>query len=192
MDRSLRLREAILKGWPSLSPGLVRGTTSPAPTLGLRQKGSTLKALNQPATAAIASTLSETSAKVDQVGFGKPEACDNPSRWLSARSARYHRKNIQTVYPAGVSPSMVPLRGRLKRRWISGGIACRLNHRLGLSHSSGMLKTRIRQLSQRSLSGLCVSPPTQGRRCCANPGLNDCNPVGVAAATDLSVNKLQI
>ena len=160
MDRLMVIGKAILKGWPSLSPGLVRGTTSPAPTLGLRQKGSTLKGLNQSTNARIASTLSETSAKVDQVGFGKPEACDNPSRWLSARSARYHRKNIQTVYPAGVSPSMVPLRGRLKRRWISGGIACRLNHRLGLSHSSGMLKTRIRQLSQRSLSGLSVSQPT--------------------------------
>ena len=73
---------------------------------------------------------------------------------------------------------MVPLRGRPKRGLIAGGIACWLNHRLGLLHSSGMLKTRIRQLSQRSLSGLSVSQPTQGRRCCANPGLYDCNPVG--------------
>ncbi len=32
-----------------------------------------------------------------------------------------------------------------------------------------------------TLSGLSVSQPTQGRRWCANPGLNDCNPVGVAA-----------
>jgi hypothetical protein len=32
-----------------------------------------------------------------------------------------------------------------------------------------------------TLSGLYVSTPTQGRRCCANPGLSDCNPVGVAA-----------
>ena len=148
MDRSLRFGEAILKG------------------------------LNPSATAEGASTLSESSAKVDLVGFGKPEACDNPSRWLSARSVRYHRKSIKTVYPRGVSPSVVPLRGRQKRRSISGGIACRLNHRLGLLHSSGMLKTRIKRLSQRTLSGLYASQATQGRRCCANPGLYDCNPVG--------------
>ena len=72
--------------------------------------------------ALFSATLLEISAKVDQVGFGKPEACDNRSRWLSARSARYHRKGIKIVYPAGVSPSVVPLWGKPKRRSISGGI----------------------------------------------------------------------
>ncbi len=58
MDRSLVLGKAILKGWPSLSPGLARGTTSHAPTLGQRQRGPTLKGLNQPTTVETASTLS--------------------------------------------------------------------------------------------------------------------------------------
>jgi len=95
MERSSILGEAILKGWPSLSPGLVRGTTSHAPTLGQRQRGPTLKGLNQSTTDGIASTP----------------------------------------------------------------------------------------------SGLYVPQPTQGRRWCANPRLNDCNPVGDLCKSRSSARK---
>ena len=185
MDRSLRLGEAILKGWPSLSPGLVRGTTSHAPTLGQRQSGSTLNGLHYSATAGLASTLSRTSAKVDRLVFSKPEACDNLSRWSSARSARHHRSRPSGNIPRrGITLCATPIRGRHQRRLLSGGIACRLNHRLRLLHSSGMLRTRIKRLSQGDLPGLYVSQATQSSRCCANNGLTDCSPVGA----DISLN----
>ena len=65
----------------------------------------------------------ETSAKVGWPGFGKPEACDNHSRWLSERSARYHRNRSSNLYPEGVSPSVLPLAGvDRKSGSLSGGI----------------------------------------------------------------------
>ena len=96
----------------------------------------------------------ETPAKVDQIGFSKPEACDNPSRWSSARSARHHRNRSSKPIPRrGITLCATPDRGRQRRRLPSGGIACRLNHRLRLLHSFGMLGTRVKRVSQRFPTG---------------------------------------
>ena len=57
------------------------------------------------------------------VPSGKPEACDNPSRWLSpALAGRYHRKEMtETSTPAGVPPLCDPCRGRTQRKSTTGG-----------------------------------------------------------------------
>ena len=48
---------------------------------------------------------------------------------------------------------------------------------------------RISLLSSlQPFQGWFARKSTQGRRCCANPGLNDRNPVGVALANDADVS----
>jgi len=99
--------------------------------------------------------------------------------------ARHHRNSpSKPISLRGITLCATPDRGRPGRRLPSGGIACRLNHRLRLLHSSGMLRTRIKRLSQGDLPGLYVSQATQSSRCCANNGLTDCSPVGA----DISLN----
>jgi hypothetical protein len=94
------------------------------------------------------------SVKVDLRHFIIPKVFYNPSRWLSARSARHHRNRSSKRIPRrGITLCATPDRGRPKRRLLSGCIACRLNHRLRLLHSSGMLKMRSNDFRRGPLGG---------------------------------------
>jgi len=97
-----------------IQPGVAAGTRpTPLPWVRLIHFP-TLKELNLirfKVQLASAPALSETSAKVDQLGPDKPEACDNRSRWLSARSARYHRNRIKNHLPWRGNTSVLPLTG---------------------------------------------------------------------------------
>ena len=138
-----------------IQPGVAAGTRpTPLPWVRLIHFP-TLKELNLirfKVQLASAPALSETSAKVDQLGPDKPEACDNRSRWLSARSARYHRNRIKNHLPWRGNTSVLPLTGVDKRENRNPVVSSLRagTHRLGLCHSSRMPETRIKRLSQRS------------------------------------------
>ena len=85
-------------------------------------------------------TLTETSAKVYLVAFDKPEACNNPSRWLSQQATPPVFRSSKTD-PGKDRTGLESLPGFFPWVMVSGGVARGgLNHRLGLYQASGFAK----------------------------------------------------
>jgi hypothetical protein len=87
-----------------------------------------------------------------------PKECHNPSRWLSEATPpvlSWPRSDPGQGSHRGVTPD----RGAFHRRIVSGGVArCGLNHRLGLSQTSGLHTAK--GTLQRSLRGFGrIDPP---------------------------------
>jgi hypothetical protein len=86
-------------------------------------------------------------------GLGKPEACHNPSRWLSPRPPQQRAPPpvsfLTALHPGRGATTVRPLPGSIACGAITGGVArCGLNHRLGLCHPFGMTEASHSPRSQ--------------------------------------------
>jgi hypothetical protein len=174
----------ILKGLEALSPGL-RGTGYP----GLGSFG------HQLCKRALQKSLIRASSI--------PKECNNLSRWLS-RPAIPPDPNLLLNLPRKGSTESDTLPGYVFTTPVPVVFArSGLDHQLGLSQASGLHKQSRSTFAEVSVrvespqpqnisfapaatpSGLGGGKPTQGRRCCANPGLSDHNPVRVVKGSTL-------